>query len=109
MKIVTEADVSALRRITRNFDGARRALCEAVLESSEPYVPYDTGFLLSTGSAEADRSGVTYGAPYARRMYYHTGSFSKRVHRLAGPKWVERAKDASSGEWERAVLGALLR
>ena len=109
MKIVTKADLSAVRRITRNFDGARRALCEAVLESAEPYVPYDTGYLLSTGAASADRTGLTYGAPYARRMYYHTGSFSKRVHRLAGPRWVERAKDVSSGEWERAVLGELMR
>lgn len=109
MKIVIKSDLSVARRIAGRFPDARRALCEAVLRSAEPYVPYDTGYLMSTGGSSPDSSGVIYGAPYARRMYYHDGSFSKRVHRLAGPRWVERAKDASSGEWEKIILGELMK
>ena len=109
MKIVIRPDLSVMRRIAGNIPDARRALCEAVLRSAEPYVPYKTGYLMSTGGVIRDLSGVTYGAPYASRMYYHDGSFSKRVHRLAGPRWVERAADASFGEWERIILGELLR
>ena len=80
------------------FASAKTALDATVLKSCEEFVPYDTGALMRSGKALSG-GGVVYEAPYAKRMYYHDGNFSKKVHKSAGGAWFERAKAENLPAW----------
>ena len=85
------------------FGRAKAALGNAVLKSCEIYVPYDTGNLVRSGGIYDGGGRVVYSAPYAKKMYYHKGNFSKKVHRSATDAWFEHAKAANLSDWIRTA------
>lgn len=62
-----------------------------VLRYCDPYVPFDTGALKTSGiTATVIGSGeVVYNTPYARRQYYEN---SGKSGGLRGKQWFERMK-----------------
>ncbi|MBR6407598.1 MAG: hypothetical protein IKS19_03270 [Clostridia bacterium] len=77
---------------------AQSYLDSEVLRRCEPYVPYLTGRLLSSGyTATAIGSGlVIYSVPYAGRQYYGgRDPGTSRFGPLRGRYWFERMKTAN--------------
>ena len=74
----------------------QKAIDQAVLDYSMPYVPWRTGALALGAYAETEiGSGlVVYPGPYARSVYYGVGIYNWTLdtHPLAGPLWIERMK-----------------
>ena len=98
------------RRIAAIGPAIGRAVGEAVIASSEPYVPYRTGRLASSVTLDVREDGtgeVRWTAPYAEECYYAARPFSRRVHPLATARWFEAAKAADGPAWIAAAEGAL--
>ena len=86
---------------------------EAVIRSSEPYVPYRTGRLASSVSLTVRDGGaeVRWDAPYAAECYAAARPFGKKFHPLATARWFEAAKAADGPQWiavAQAAVGAEL-
>lgn len=88
---------------------ASRRLQQAVISSCEPFVPYRTGELCRSVTAEGEGpSGrIVYTAPHASLCYYADRPFSGKVHPQACAHWFEAAKAVELGAWTRAVTAAL--
>ena len=71
---------------------AQRYVDSEVLRRCVPYVPFETGELLRSGTRETKiGSGkVIYRTPYARRHYYRPATFQGAPKR--GNYWFERMK-----------------
>ncbi|MBO7404240.1 MAG: hypothetical protein J6V24_04700 [Clostridia bacterium] len=114
MKVTVEevrADLDGItRRIAAIGPAVGRALGEAVIASSEPYVPWRTGRLASSVTLNVREDGtgeVRWTAPYAEECYYASRPFSRRIHPLATARWFEAAKAADSPAWIAAAQGAV--
>lgn len=76
-------------------DGSlRRLLAAQIITLSDPYVPFDAGYLKNSARVEDGGKAISYGATgqsnaYARRWYYERAEFSGSP--IRGTKWVERA------------------
>lgn len=80
---------------------AQQVLDNLVLQTCDPYVPFDTGMLRDSGTIHTViGSGVVqYKTPYARKQYYE----NKGGEGLRGKMWLERAKADHLGEWAQVV------
>lgn len=69
----------------------QRFVDQSVLNLSDPYVPFDTGVLKTSGYVATDiGSGeVVYETPYARKMYYNP-QFKFQDAPMRGAFWAER-------------------
>lgn len=110
---VTQDSISGIaRRMTVLGPAVGRALGEAVIRSSEPYVPYRTGRLASSVTLDVGEDGageVRWTAPYAQECYVASRPFSKKVHPLATARWFEAAKAADGPLWIAAAQEAVGR
>lgn len=81
----------------------QKAIDSEVLRRSDPYVPFDTGFLKKSGilATKIGSGLVEYNAPYADEQYYHNDGRGKQgltkhnKHNykcLRGKLWFERMK-----------------
>lgn len=73
-----------------------------VIRLSEPYTPFDTGYLKNNAPDIGTVIGsgkVKYKAPYARRQYYENRGNSQR-----GKMWFERMKADHKDEILRGAL-----
>ena len=100
---VSAAAVGA--KILSRVPRAKQALAQAVLASSEPYVPYNTGELCRSG--QAGEGIVTYTAGHAAKCYYSSRPFRKTKHPHACGQWFEAAKAVSLEEWRQNTADAL--
>jgi hypothetical protein len=80
----------------RRYTEAQIFVDSEVLRSCEPYVPFDTGMLMHSGTlgTEIGSGTVQWIAPYARYQYYMKNR--KKVNErkpLAGSFWFERMKE----------------
>ena len=110
IKITTDWKMPMLRaNLTKNIPSALRRLENAVLASSEPYVPYRTGELCRSGhpSGNGHVGQVTWSAPHASECYYARRSFGKKFHPHATSRWFEAAKAADLEQWRRTAADAL--
>lgn len=100
---VNTAAVSA--KILSRVPLARQVLAQAVLASSEPYVPYSTGELCRSGAA--GEGIVTWSAGHAAKCYYSSRPFRKTKHPQACAGWFEAAKAVSLEEWRTKTARTL--
>ena len=111
------SDVSS---VARHATAARRAalgvVAENALADTEPYVPYETGALVGSGTAEVgasgDRATLSYGgdadtARYARRQYSEPHDHSTAANAAHSPRatdhWCEASARENGDRW-RAML-----
>lgn len=108
---VTAENLSGLaEKLEGRLREAAAALGEAVIASSDPYVPYRTGNLASSVSYEAGegcRGTVRWSAPYAAECYTAARPFSRKIHPLATARWFEAAKSESLAAWQGTVWASL--
>ncbi len=93
---------SAVKRRGLEKSGrVQQALDSVILQTCDPYVPFDTGMLKDSGILNtAIGSGeIEYNTPYARRQYYE----NKGGSGVRGKLWFERAKADHLGDWARVV------
>lgn len=110
IKFTVTADVASIgTMLDGRVESATRLLERAVLASCEPYVPYYTGNLCSSGyvSGAGNRGEVTYSADYASECYYASRSFNKKKHPKACARWFEAAKAADLDKWITAAKSSL--
>lgn len=106
MRFTVTYDPGTLRRaVMDRVPAAKQALAEAVLASCEPFVPYNTGALCRSGTAEGGM--VRYTAAHAAKCYYSRRPFRKEKHPHATAAWFEAAKAVSMEDWRRTVGQAL--
>lgn len=122
--------MGVLERLNLESGGVvQQALDMAIVRSSEPYTPFDSGMLAHTvvgiGTGE-----ITYIQEYAQYLYYgmlmlaENGSswaklgetkqltdiplnYNTEKHALAGPYWFERAKADHKDEWLKEAKAAV--
>ena len=90
------------RRNLESNGKVQKFIDSEVIRLSEPYTPFDTGYLknnapkigTSIGSGE-----VVYNAPYARRQYYENRGNGQR-----GKMWFERMKADHKDDILRGAL-----
>lgn len=107
--------------VTLDFDGIPRKvdgiksdeglglfMATEAMRGMSPYVPFRNGYL--DASAEAEPFAVTYGMPYAGRVYRGTSlRFSKERHSLATAEWDRAYMAAHGQELARAATAYLGR
>lgn len=106
------------KRFSKQFNLAQFALDEQIKIDTDPYVPFESGFLsgsvnqLSSGNGE-----IEYQGPYARYQYYGKvmiGSapkevtdidlnYSKAAHPQATSFWFEESKAVNKQAWINLV------
>lgn len=71
----------------------QRFIDSEVLRLTDPYVPFDTGALKSSGTrhTKVGSGNVRYRTPYARKMYYNP-QYNFAGAPMRGGKWFERMK-----------------
>jgi len=106
LKLGVKIDTAGIGdRILSRIPQAKLALAQAVLASSEPYVPYDTGELCRSGGASVGL--VTWTAGHAAKCYYSRRPFRKEKHPQACAQWFEAARAVSMDEWRRKTAQVL--
>jgi len=67
-----EWDPRFVQKLNGRLEEAQRYVDSEVLRLSEPYIPFQTGMLRTSGitATEIGSGFVTYNTPYARNMYY---------------------------------------
>ena len=89
-------------RVRALAQDASARLASDVLSGCEPFVPMDTGALVSSGRAL--EQAVVYAAEYASDVYYSDGrKFSKERHPDASARWLTPAKAAWLEKWRKAA------
>lgn len=102
LKFTVESSLADLRSLLDNrMESTVRSLESAVLVSCEPFVPYYTGRLCSSGHASGVgiNGEVTYSADYAAECYYASREFNKKKHPRASAYWFEAAKAEDLSKW----------
>lgn len=89
------------RRGLEKSGRVQQALDSVILQTCDPYIPFDTGMLRDSGILNtAIGSGeIEYNTPYARKQYYE----NKGGKGLQGKLWFERAKSDHLPEWGEVV------
>lgn len=120
-----------LQRLNLESGGkVQAALDNAIVRTTDPYVPMDSGMLSQTVRGMGT-GRIEYIAPYAHYLYVGilrtdeagrtfvglgeskpilTGrplNFSTEKHPLAGPQWFERSKAANLETWIREAKAAV--
>lgn len=100
-------NVKAVGFSAKKFDvkAGQNALEQAVVNSCDQYVPYNTGRLAE--SVRHVGGAVEYTAEYAGECYYANRSFNLKKHPKACARWFEAAKAVSLAEWTSAAAGGL--
>lgn len=100
---------SALRQ---SFAEAQKYVDSEVLRLSDPYVPFDTGYLKKSGTlgTVVGSGQIFYIASYGRRQYYNGRTPGTAKDPLRGRLWFERMKadhleDIRSGAAKTAAGG----
>lgn len=100
---------SVAARINTSTDKATMILGQQVLKDASLYVPEDQKTLKkSAESASYMKDGsynIVWNTPYAKRMYYVGGKFTKKT---AHKMWAHYAKAKHNKEWQ-VLLQAELR
>lgn len=97
------SDVSGITQAMENRASSVRQILERqVLDSCEPYVPYNTGNLCRSGKTSGGY--VIWDADYASDCYYANRSFNKKHHPKACARWFEAAKSENLENWKRTVI-----
>ncbi len=100
-KIVWANDPSA--HLLPHLAQAQNALDNAVLQSTNPFVPLRTGNLIASG--QAGNGKVTWGASYAAFQYYST-ALSRPYSAQRGGEWFARSKAQNLSSWIATVQAA---
>ena len=91
MVIIFDSIERMLARRNLESNGAVQKFIDSeVIRLSEPYTPFDTGYLKNNApkiGTEIGSGEVVYNAPYARRQYYENRGNGQR-----GKMWFERMK-----------------
>lgn len=106
MKVTVQSNL-ALLPMKISTGGALAVLSNAVVRTSDPFVPYHTGNLAR--SVTVGEGEIRYTAPYAAECYYATRPFNQKKHPRATAHWFEAAKAVSLGEWCAAVVSAIAK
>lgn len=102
VKITVTTDIATIcEAMSGRIEDTTRLLERAVLASCNPYVPYYTGNLCSSGhvSGVGNNGEVTYSADYASECYYASRPFNKKKHPKATSRWFEAAKADDLDKW----------
>lgn len=105
LKVDVQVSAAVGAKLLSRVPQAKRALAQAVLAASEPYVPYNTGELCRSG--QAGDGTVTYTAGHAAKCYYSSRPFRKTKHPQACAQWFEAAKAVSLEDWRQKTAAAL--
>ena len=89
------------RRNLEEGGRVQQMLDSEILHHCAPYVPFDTGMLLDSGTlSTVIGSGIiVYETPYARKQYYE----NMGGNGLRGRMWFERAKADHLSDWAQLV------
>lgn len=88
---------------------AHLALDTAVIQHTNPFVPFRKGVLSRSPATNSEVGTIRYATPYARRMYYGTAfRFRRAKHPQATHHWLEAARARWMPVWIRAVRRLLL-
>ena len=88
-------------QLRQNFQMTQQFIDSEVLRLSDPYVPFDTGYLKKSGilGTVIGSGDIFYIAPYGRKQYYESKvltntplQYDTSRHPLAGKLWFERMK-----------------
>ena len=99
---IGRTDLSCLYRLGAKCESALTNLANEVAETTDPYVPFRTGWLKNCVRIEDNtsvRKRIVYYASYASECYYADHSFNPRRHPLATARWFEAAKAANLELW----------
>ncbi len=110
LRFSVESNLTDLRSLFGGrIESTVRSLEAAVLASCEPFVPYYTGRLCSSGHASGVgvNGEVTYSADYASECYYASREFNKKKHPRATAYWFEAAKSEDLERWIAAARDGL--
>lgn len=81
-------------------------ICKALIDTVDPYVPYDTGKLSGEVDFAQTTSGpaIIYTAPYARKQYYgEEFHHNTEHHPLATAHWDKVAMQTKRDEFNKEV------
>lgn len=80
--------------LRKSFAETQQYVDSEVLRLSDPYVPFDTGYLKKSGTlgTVVGSGQVFYVASYARRQYYNGRTPGTAKDPLRGRLWFERMK-----------------
>lgn len=94
------ADILRKRRLDE-YGITQQALDNVILQTCDPYIPFDTGMLRDSGHINTViGSGIVrYRTPYARKQYYE----NRGGDGLRGKLWFERAKADHIDDWAQVV------
>lgn len=131
IRLELDADSVILRRLNLESGGAvQAALDNAIVRTTNPYVPMDSGMLAQTVRGMGT-GRIEYIMPYAHYLYTGllrtdeagrtfvglgeskpilTGvplNFSTEKHPLAGPQWFERSKADNKDTWIKEAKAAV--
>lgn len=81
-------------RLRQNFQMTQQYIDSEVLRLSDPYVPFDTGYLKRSGilGTVIGSGQIFYLAPYGRKQYYEGRAPGTAADPLRGRLWFERMK-----------------
>ncbi len=69
-KISIKYDKKSLSdKILNNIPKAKRAVLQEMIEDTEPYIPYDTGYLNNSVGMDIEKGEIIYDAPYAKYAF----------------------------------------
>lgn len=91
-KLVFNPNLQAALR--KNFAMTQQFIDNEVLRLSDPYVPFDTGYLKKSGTlgTVVGSGKIFYIAPYGRKQYYDGRAPGTAKDPLRGRLWFERMK-----------------
>lgn len=105
---VTFDKTNVIARLTEATDKATIILGQQVLKDANLYVPEDQKTLKkSSESASYMKNGtynVIWNTPYAKKMYYVGGKFTKKT---AHKMWAHYAKANHEKEWQQLIQNEL--
>ena len=106
-------------RIRKNKTRAKRATLDKIYKDTEPYVPYKTGALNSTGRINYPKSTITWGsdekAPYASYAFEPIApsgkpkTYNRSVHPKAQGNPFQAAQADNETAWAEYYAKELLR
>lgn len=81
-------------QLRQNFQMTQQFIDSEVLRLSDPYVPFDTGYLKKSGilGTVIGSGDIFYIAPYGRKQYYEGRTPGTAKDPLRGRLWFERMK-----------------
>lgn len=96
-------------RLLGRIPAAVRQVEQAVIDSCDPFVPYDTGELCRSAAVggEGANGMVMYTAPHASLCYYAERKFKQTHHPQACAHWFEAAKAVDLAKWVETAASAL--